>query len=83
MTPCCILGQAGSSHGGRFAGLLSGQLCVNIQANSLASMQVRLASASSAFVGERYAVVCEVLDQFGGSFSGDPKCGTTADDTRL
>ena len=46
-------------------------------------MQVRMANASSAFVGERYAVVCEVLDQFGGSFSGDPKCGSTADGTYL
>ena len=41
-------------------------------------VQVRMAGASSAFVGERYAVVCEVLDQFGRSFSGDPKCGASA-----
>ena len=46
------------------------------QTEEVTSVQVRLAGASSAFVGERYAVVCEVLDQCGRSFNGDPKCGS-------
>lgn len=82
-TLCGVLEQAESSHRGDMQALLNGQLLIMVRTKSSTSVQVRMASASSAFVGERYAVVCEVLDQFGGCFSGDPKCGTTAEGTLL
>ncbi|KAK9845317.1 hypothetical protein WJX81_003385 [Elliptochloris bilobata] len=49
---------------------------------SEALSRVRLAAASSAFVGERYSAVAEVVDQFGGRFAGEPKLtANLTDDT--